>query len=138
MPQASLGAQRSGQLAKCICQGKGCLATQKLVMTQKHAEALPTMKGQGREPRPTAWLSATVLTEATVARDPQKEASVSLPAALECLGTNTAGSCVAVRSHECRSPQTLWSQLPGTSLHPTSQWGESSDQRASLKTLDTY
>lgn len=25
MPQASLGAQRSGQLAKCICQGKGML-----------------------------------------------------------------------------------------------------------------
>lgn len=50
-------------------------------MTQKHAEALPTMKGQGREPRPTAWLSRAALRETTVARGPQKEASVSLPAA---------------------------------------------------------
>lgn len=25
-------------------------------MTQKHAEALPAVKGQGKKPRPTAWL----------------------------------------------------------------------------------
>lgn len=46
-----------------------------------HAEALPATKGQGRAPRPTAWLSRAALREATVARGPQKEALVSLPAA---------------------------------------------------------
>lgn len=60
---------------------KGCLATQRLTMTQKHAEALPTTKGQGREPRPTAWLSGAAPREATAATSPQKEALVSLPAA---------------------------------------------------------
>lgn len=76
----SLGAQHSGQLAKCICQGRGCLATQKLLMTQKHAEALPTMKGQGRKPRPTAWRSGAAPTGTAVVRGPQKEDSVPLPA----------------------------------------------------------
>lgn len=65
----------------------------RLVMTQKHAKALPTMKGHGREPRPTAWLSRAALRDTTVARGPQKQASVSLPAALQCLGIKkTAGS----------------------------------------------
>lgn len=57
------------------------MATQRLFMTQKHAEALPTMKGQGRKPRPTAWLRRAALTETTVARGPQRETSVSLKAA---------------------------------------------------------
>lgn len=61
-------------------------------MTQKHAEALPAMKGQGREPRPTAWLSAAALTEATAARDPQKEALVSLPAARSVEGQIQQGT----------------------------------------------
>lgn len=74
------------------------------MMTQKHAEALPTMKGQGREPRPTAWLSGAVLREATVTRGPRKKASVSLPEALECLGTNTAGSCVAAQASRKQVP----------------------------------
>lgn len=76
----SLGAQHSGQLAKCICQGRGCLATQKLLVTQKHAEALPTMKGQGRKPRPTAWRNGAAPTGTAVVRGPQKEDSVPLPA----------------------------------------------------------
>lgn len=50
-------------------------------MTQKHAEALPTATGQGRKPRPTAWLSGAALMEATVARGPQKKASVTLSGA---------------------------------------------------------
>lgn len=96
-------------------------------MTQKHAEALPTMKGQGREPRPTAWLSRAALREATVARGPQKEASVSLPAAPGVSGDKSSRELLAAWSQECRSPQTLWSSLPGTLLLPTSQWGEGSD-----------
>jgi hypothetical protein len=92
-------------------------------MTQKHAKALPTMKGQGREPRPTAWLSRAALRDATVARGPQKEASVSLPAALESLGINTAGSSVAAQSQASR-----FQLVSATLFLPTSQWGEGSDQ----------
>lgn len=124
----SLGAQHSGQLAKCICQGRGCLATQKLLMTQKHAEALPTMKGQGRKPRPTARRSGAAPTGTAVARGLRRKTLSPFQQSLEWLGTNTAGSCVAAQIHECRSPQTLWCHFPGTSVPTTSQWGEVSYQ----------
>lgn len=134
----SLGAQHSGQLAKRICQGRGCLATQKLLMTQKHAEALPTMKGQGRKPRPTAWRSEAAPIGTAVARGLRKKTLSPFQQSLEGWGQIQQG---AVWLHRATSAgphrpsgvtsQELWFPPPPSGVKVQTR-------RAAPQTLDTY
>lgn len=135
---ASLGAQHSGQLAKCICQGRGCLATQRLLMTQKHAEALPTMKGQGRKPRPTAWLSRAALTETTVPRGLQKEDCLSFSSPWSIWGQMQQEAVWLYRAKSAGPHRTSGPNSQELCLPPLSHGVKAQSRRAAHNTLDTY